>query len=228
MELLPTPVEARFVRISIPRQEELHLAEVEIYGRPSAQPIGLTEAAKPSEDPTIEAGLARVDAVLAQYRNRGLLDQDTGCFAETDISYQSMLDRLAQDVPDPFFLEIGAMDGRSLDPLYATARKFGWRGMLVEPLRDLFEQLKENYENDRKLIFENVAISDTYEMRNLYRVPISAVDAGEVPSWAAAIATFYSDRNAIGGIRTPREDYDRIRPLYNARDRSMHAATGSP
>ena len=58
-----------------------------------------------------------------------------------------------------------------------------------------------------------MAISDTYEMRNLYRVPISVVDAGEVPSWAAAIATFYSDRNAIGGIRTPREDYDRIRPF---------------
>ena len=131
----PAPVEARFVRISIPRQEELHLAEVEIYGRPSTEKIGLTEAGKPSEDPTIEAGLARVDAVLAQYRNQALLDPDTGCIAETGISYQSMLDRLAQDVPDPFFLEIGAMDGRSLDPLYATARKFGWRGMLVEPLK---------------------------------------------------------------------------------------------
>jgi hypothetical protein len=28
-----SPVEARFIRISIPRQEYLHLAEVEVYGR---------------------------------------------------------------------------------------------------------------------------------------------------------------------------------------------------
>jgi FkbM family methyltransferase len=209
----PAPVEGRFVRVSIPRTEQLHLAEVEIYGRPSAEQIGLTEAAKPTEDPTIEGGLARVDAVLAQYRNQVLVDQEAGGFAEVGISYQSTLDQLAQDLPDPFFLEIGAMDGRSLDPLYATARKFGWRGMLVEPLKDLFERLKENYENDPKLIFENVAISDTYEMRSLYRVPLAIVDAGGVPSWAAAIATFYSDRNAVGGIRTPPEDYDRIRPF---------------
>jgi FkbM family methyltransferase len=207
------PVEARFVRVSIPRQEYLHLAEVEIYGKFSAEQTGLTEAARSQDDPTIEAGLARVDAVLAQYRNQVLSEQGTGRFTDTGTSYESLLDLLAQMVPDPIFLEIGAMDGRSLDPLYATARKFGWRGMLVEPLKDLFERLKKNYENDPKLIFENVAISDTHETRTLYRVPLAIVDAGGVPNWAAAIATFYPDRNAVGGVRTPAEDYDRIRPF---------------
>jgi FkbM family methyltransferase len=127
--------------------------------------------------------------------------------------YQSTLDLLAQFVPDPFFLEIGAMDGVSFDPLYAAARKFGWRGILIEPLQDLFEKLKDNYQNDSRLVFENVAISDTYETRTIYRVPYAVVKAGQVADWAAGIASFYLNRNAIGGLGTFPQDYDRIRPF---------------
>jgi F5/8 type C domain len=44
------PVEARFVRISIPRQEYLHLAEVEIYGRSADERTQLTENGEPHQD----------------------------------------------------------------------------------------------------------------------------------------------------------------------------------
>lgn len=104
------------------------------------------------------------------------------------------------------------MDGKSFDSLYTTARKFHWRGLLVEPLRDMFERLKDNYDHDSRLIFENVAISDAIETRTINRVPLDAVDSGLVPDWAAGISSFYTDRNAIGGLRTDPVEFARLRP----------------
>jgi hypothetical protein len=145
------PVEARFVRVSIPRQEYLHLAEIEIYGLKII--TELADNIKVEEDSTIEAGLARVDDALGQVRRKHStnLGQD-GSNLETapSASYQSMLNMLGEAIPDPFFLEVGAMDGASLDPLFATARRLSWRGMLIEPLRDLFDRLRANYENVRR------------------------------------------------------------------------------
>ena len=127
--------------------------------------------------------------------------------------FEVLLERLANTLPDVFFVEIGAMDGKSFDSLYATARKHHWRGMLVEPLKDLFQRLKDNYEHDPDLIFENVAISDTVGTRMIYRVPLHVVETGLVPDWAAGISSFYNDRNAIGGVRTDPGEFARISPL---------------
>jgi hypothetical protein len=58
-----------------------------------------------------------------------------------------------------FFVQIGSNDGSRGDPLYAAVRRHGhWRGILVEPVPFVFERLKNNYDNDPRLIFENVAI----------------------------------------------------------------------
>ncbi len=39
-----------------------------------------------------------------------------------------------------------------------------------------------------------------------------AVETGLVPIWAKGIASFYQDRNALGGQRISREEFERIRP----------------
>ena len=44
-----------------------------------------------------------------------------------------------------FFLQIGAFDGESRDPLFQAVRKYGLNGVLVEPQKPTFERLCENY-----------------------------------------------------------------------------------
>src|ERR1051326_7686160 len=46
---------------------------------------------------------------------------------------------------DVFFVQIGAHDGKSNDNVYSVARALGWHGVLVEPVRYLFDRLVQNY-----------------------------------------------------------------------------------
>jgi FkbM family methyltransferase len=70
------------------------------------------------------------------------------------------------------FIEIGANDGISGDPLREFIVKYPWKGILVEPQPDVFEKLKSNYaEFKDRVSFENVAISTNSAPLEMYRVP---------------------------------------------------------
>lgn len=60
---------------------------------------------------------------------------------------------------DFFFLQVGANDGVRHDPLHALVRELHLRGLLVEPLPDLFDELRRNYTGEPQLLFENAAVS---------------------------------------------------------------------
>jgi FkbM family methyltransferase len=123
-----------------------------------------------------------------------------------------LLDEVKRSVRDVFFVEIGAMDGVSFDPLHPYVTKHHWRGLLVEPLSDLFAQLKHTYAGQGELLFEHVAIADRPGTRQMYRVSLEAIEKGLVPDWAKGIASFFTDRNALGGQRIPPEAFEQIRP----------------
>ena len=61
--------------------------------------------------------------------------------------------------PNIFFLQIGAHDGVSYDPIHNYVRRFHWKGLLVEPQPAIFAKLRENYREETQLLFENSAIS---------------------------------------------------------------------
>ncbi|MBK6937124.1 MAG: FkbM family methyltransferase [Chitinophagaceae bacterium] len=80
-----------------------------------------------------------------------------------------------------FFVQIGANDGKSGDPLYEFIINHNWKGILVEPMPDVFEQLKENFSfASGRLIFENSAISDTGGEFTLYYIDNSEK---KFPEW---------------------------------------------
>lgn len=66
------------------------------------------------------------------------------------------------------FLQIGAFDGVKNDPLNQLIRQFNLSGIVVEPQKEAFERLKENYSDVDRLILKNVAISKTDETRPFY------------------------------------------------------------
>lgn len=73
---------------------------------------------------------------------------------------------------DFFFLQIGANDGRSNDPIYPFVNTYHPSGILVEPQPDAFAQLQATYPNSDfpslKLI--NAAIAPSDSIVKLYRI----------------------------------------------------------
>jgi len=68
-----------------------------------------------------------------------------------------------------FFVQIGAHDGVSHDPLRSLILKYHLRGLLVEPLPDVFVRLKANYASEPQLVFDNVAIAKESGEVSLFR-----------------------------------------------------------
>jgi FkbM family methyltransferase len=91
--------------------------------------------------------------------------------------------------PGAFVVQIGAHDATQLDPIrrYITTR--GWRGILVEPIPDVFERLKQTYAGTPGLVFENVAIAEMTGTMELHYIP---TDHG-LHQWYDALASFSRD-----------------------------------
>lgn len=98
---------------------------------------------------------------------------------------------------DIFFCEIGAMDGKRHDDMHRYIKRYNWKGLLVEPLRDMFERLKDTYSDKKGIAFENAAVSDTDSHAKIYRVPIDIIKAHRLPGWVDGISSLYANRNEI-------------------------------
>jgi len=81
--------------------------------------------------------------------------------------------KIASNINDCKFVEVGAHNGIQLDPLYELINKNNWKGILVEPDDTNFKLLKENYSNNNNVIFENICISDYDGKINFYKAPTS-------------------------------------------------------
>lgn len=96
-----------------------------------------------------------------------------------------------------YFVEIGAMDGMRHDALYKHIIAHNqWSGLLVEPLPDMFEKLKETYTGRDNLSFEPVAITEASGTAEITRIPAEKVDV-DVPGWADGISTLKPDQHII-------------------------------
>ena len=98
---------------------------------------------------------------------------------------------------DVFILQIGAMDGKTFDPVHEYITRFQWSGLLVEPIGEHFENLKHNYENYVNIALANVAIGEKDGSTIMHRVSSENIAAEHVPKWGPGLASFYTDRNAL-------------------------------
>lgn len=74
------------------------------------------------------------------------------------------------DFSNFFFIQVGANDGLTNDPINEFIIKYKWKGILIEPQKRIFEELKKNYSSSKGLSFENIAISSKKELRSFYSI----------------------------------------------------------
>ena len=89
--------------------------------------------------------------------------------------------------PDFFFVNIGANDGISNDPIYPFLNKYGWRGIAVEPLDYMCDELRRNYARFEGVVVEHAAI--TSSPRPFYFIAPDATDA----NFIRQIGSLHSD-----------------------------------
>lgn len=93
------------------------------------------------------------------------------------------------------FVQIGANDGITRDPLRDLIIRFGLSGVLVEPVPRVFSILKKNYEGVAGLKFENAAIAGEDGERILY------VPAKGAAGLGSQIATFDKEHLLRHGVK---------------------------
>ena len=86
------------------------------------------------------------------------------------------------------FIQVGAFDGVSTDPLRKYIQTCGWRGVLIEPQPGPAVQLHELYGANDRLIILQAAVDDKRGTRTLF-----TVESDTVPAWAHGMASFQRD-----------------------------------
>ncbi len=101
----------------------------------------------------------------------------------------ALLEREAAHTPDFFFVQIGANDGVTHDPLHELILRHRWRGVLVEPVQSYFSELQQCYRGHAQLRFERAAIASTDGARTIYR----ARDDAALPKWCKGLASLHAE-----------------------------------
>ena len=91
---------------------------------------------------------------------------------------ETLLRDFAVALPEAVFLQIGANDGMTGDPIHALLAHAGqrWSGVLVEPVAHLFAQLAERYGQNSALRLERAAIGERDGTAVIHRLQTTAAE----------------------------------------------------
>jgi len=86
-----------------------------------------------------------------------------------DVEFKNILASLDNIRKNTYFVEVGAYDGISGDPIYHSAMKYQWNGLLVEPIKQFYDKLVNNYSNNPNVKFENSAVDFEEGQKDMFR-----------------------------------------------------------
>ena len=117
---------------------------------------------------------------------------------ETFNVLEPLLYRRLAKAPDFFFVQIGANDGVFCDPIWEFVTRNNVAGLVVEPLKDVFEQLVENYRPYPKVKAVNTAIHASLRSAQMHRVDPSSLP--HLEAWARGIGSFNARHHVDAGV----------------------------
>ena len=104
-----------------------------------------------------------------------LIDKDliknNRLIAESNLySLQDILESLFKNKIINQLIQIGSNDGKRFDIINEYIKIYSPNCVLVEPIKTYFDQLKQNYNQQKNIKFENLAISVNNEVNFLFKV----------------------------------------------------------
>jgi FkbM family methyltransferase len=120
-----------------------------------------------------------------RYCPRHLLERDHLRLIELD---DVICRRMLEFGQEFVFIQIGAFDGITTDPLHKYISRYGWRGVLVEPQPRPASQLRELYGDNDGIVILQAALDCRSGKRTLF-----TVESDNVPAWAGGMASFQRD-----------------------------------
>lgn len=106
------------------------------------------------------------------------------------------IEEILKKKPSVFFVQVGSNDGVQGDPIHnLISRNKMWAGIFIEPVGYIFQRLMKNYHNDKRFIFENVAIGAKKGRVKFYYVSEDAkAELGDdLPFWYDQLGSFNKD-----------------------------------
>ncbi len=102
-----------------------------------------------------------------------------------------------------FLVQIGANDGVTFDPIreFIIGNPGRVRGVLLEPMKDAYSKLVENYKDFPGIIMENLAIHNKLKEMTLYKV--DPEKRCQLEKWSGGMASFSSTHHELS--HTPKE-----------------------
>ena len=105
--------------------------------------------------------------------------------------------------PNAFVIQIGANDGVSFDDTRGFLDMYKWPALLVEPIPDYFNQLKDNFIDRDNYIFENSAITPTDGPIEMLTVSQKTIEDNNLHPGYKGMSALYPLKNGFG------TDYER-------------------
>jgi FkbM family methyltransferase len=137
--------------------------------------------------------------------------KSTSTQLENDEVYQIYLKYL-QTFDVVKFVQIGAFDGVLYDELHQTiSNNEKFKGLLVEPLEKPFQALLETYKHRPDWKFENVAITEKEEIKQIWTIPYELKDSEELPAWATGCSTLMQHSNSLFGKHCTVEEFSTLK-----------------
>lgn len=133
---------------------------------------------------------------LSGYQITKLEESVDRSYQPLELPFIDLLDLIIRDYQrrhgEVFFVQIGAHDGKSADPVRSLVQEHHLSGILVEPQPQTYQKLLENYRHEPQLKFENAVISDRDGVVPFYVVKENIAD---LPFWLSQSASL--DRTIV-------------------------------
>jgi FkbM family methyltransferase len=95
-------------------------------------------------------------------------------------------------------IQIGAMDGINFDDTRGFLDMYKWKTILVEPIPDLFKELKENFKDRDNYIFEQCAITEQDGEVEMLTVPLEVIEKEDLHPGYKGMSALYPLKNGFG------------------------------
>lgn len=105
--------------------------------------------------------------------------------------FDKIIQSYAQKKKDFSFIQIGANDGKKFDPIFLYVKRYGWSGIVVEPVPYVFEKLQKNYRKIHSVHCEASAIGEKNGSSFFYTLRKNEKDV--LPLWYDEIGSFIKE-----------------------------------